>query len=93
MGAFLPGHIKALVLLGATSDKIESSYLKHVQREGLKAVPVLRADGMEDAVKKAYAIAQSGDTVLLSPASASFDLYANFMERGNHFKDIVNKLD
>lgn len=93
MGAFLPGHIKALILMGATSDKIESSYLKHVQREGLKAVPVLRADGMEDAVKKAYAIAQSGDTILLSPASASFDLYANFMERGNHFKDIVNKLD
>ena len=33
-----------------------------------------------------------GDVVLLSPASASFDLYRNFMERGRHFKDLVNAL-
>lgn len=93
LGAFLPGHIKALVLMGATSDKIESAYRKHIENEGLEPVPVLRASGMEDAVKKAYSIAESGDIVLLSPASASFDMYPNFMERGKHFKEIVEMLE
>lgn len=93
LGAFLPGHIKALVLMGATAAKIEAAYMNHIEKEGLEPVPVLKADNMEDAVKKAYNIAQSGDIVLLSPASASFDLYANFMERGNHFKEIVAGLE
>lgn len=93
LGAFLPGHIKGLVLMGATADKIEVAYMKHVKKEGLEPVPVLKASDMEDAVRKAYDIAQSGDTILLSPASASFDMYANFMERGNHFKEIVARLE
>lgn len=37
-------------------------------------------------------LAESGDIVVLSPASASFDMYSNFMERGNHFKEIVSRL-
>ena len=47
---------------------------------------------MEDAVLKAKNIAEKGDIVTLSPASASFDMYPNFAVRGNHFKDIVNRL-
>lgn len=47
---------------------------------------------MEEAVKAAREQAARGDVVLLSPASASFDLYRNFMERGRHFKDLVNAL-
>jgi UDP-N-acetylmuramoylalanine--D-glutamate ligase len=93
LGAFLPGHVKALVLMGATADKIEAAYMKHIEKEGFEPVPVFKAGNMEDAVKKAYSIAQSGDTVLLSPASASFDMYANFVERGNHFKEIVKSLE
>jgi len=47
---------------------------------------------MEEAVLKAVEFARAGDVVLLSPASASFDMYSNFMERGNHFKQIVNQM-
>ncbi len=93
LGTFLPGHVKAMVLMGATADKIESAYMKHIKNEGLQPVPILKVNDMEDAVTKAYNLAVPGDTVLLSPASASFDMYPNFMVRGNHFKEIVNKLD
>ena len=47
---------------------------------------------MEEAVNKAKDNAKQGDVVLLSPASTSFDLYKNFSERGNVFKEIVNKI-
>ena len=55
-------------------------------------IPVIRCDSMEEAVIKAYENAVPGDVVLLSPASASFDRYRNFEERGNHFKRIVGDL-
>lgn len=47
---------------------------------------------MEEAVHAARQVAQEGDIVCLSPASASFDQYKNFEERGNHFKALVNAL-
>lgn len=47
---------------------------------------------MEKAVAAAYENAESGDIVTLSPASASFDSYPNFMARGDHFKKLVNSL-
>lgn len=45
-----------------------------------------------DAVKEAYRLAKSGDTVLLSPCCASFDLFKNYEERGEQFKKAVNEL-
>jgi UDP-N-acetylmuramoylalanine--D-glutamate ligase len=51
-----------------------------------------RADSMEEAVKKAYAASSGGDTVLLSPGFASFDMFANFEERGDAFKKAFAKL-
>ena len=47
---------------------------------------------MEEALAQAYAWAEPGDTVLLSPACASFDLFENFEDRGNQFKETVRKL-
>jgi UDP-N-acetylmuramoylalanine--D-glutamate ligase len=47
---------------------------------------------MEEAVNAARSNAEKGDIVSLSPASASFGLYKNFAQRGNHFKEIVNNL-
>ena len=53
---------------------------------------VLHAAGMEEAVAIARKMAVPGDIVSLSPASASFDLYRNFEERGRHFKTLVREL-
>ena len=47
---------------------------------------------MEEAVQKAYEIAEKGDIVTLSPACASFDLYPNFEARGIHYKNLVKEL-
>jgi UDP-N-acetylmuramoylalanine--D-glutamate ligase len=47
---------------------------------------------MRDAVKSAYEFAKQSDTVLLSPACSSFDLFKNYEERGNKFKEEVRKL-
>ncbi len=55
-------------------------------------VEVIRVTSYEDAVNTARAKARKGDVVLLSPASTSFDMFNNFMERGNLFKNLVNKL-
>lgn len=82
---------KALILMGKTADAIEKAV-----REAPGYAPgnpaIIRAKSMEDAVLKAKNIAEKGDIVTLSPASASFDMYPNFAVRGNHFKDIVNRL-
>jgi len=47
---------------------------------------------MKEAVEKAYALAEDGDTVLLSPACASFDLFENYEDRGKQFKKYVRQL-
>ena len=47
---------------------------------------------MKEAVKKAYHLGKNGDTVLLSPACASFDLFENYEDRGRQFKEAVREL-
>lgn len=80
-----------LILLGETTNKIENEItkLKDYSKEKLA---ILKTSSMEDAVKKAAENSKSGDIVVLSPACASFDLYKDFEERGNHFKAIVNNM-
>ena len=75
---------KAVVLTGATANLI---------REALNEVDckldLYRADDFTEAVLLAKRVAQSGDIVLLSPACASFDVFHNFAERGDRFREIV----
>jgi UDP-N-acetylmuramoylalanine--D-glutamate ligase len=92
MGEVLHNHASALVLMGDTAQKIEQAYRKYIEMVGAEPVPIIRISEMEAAVTEAFLLAGNGGIVLLSPASASFDMYANFMEKGNHFKDIVNGL-
>ena len=91
LGALIPEKVKALILMGATADKIEAATkAAPTYQEG---VPVIyRVASMEEAVETAHRIAKAGDIVSMSPASASFDLYPNFEARGNHFKQLVNDL-
>lgn len=91
LGPEVVEHVKALILVGATSDKIEKAV---INSEGYSedALPIYRMDTFESSVKKAYEVAKSGDIVALSPACASFDLFKNFAERGETFRKIVNSL-
>jgi UDP-N-acetylmuramoylalanine--D-glutamate ligase len=84
-------YIKELILMGATKEKIKGVFDKLEQEKGVK-VDIKMADTLEEAVDIAKNIAKSGDIVTLSPACASFDMYPNFMVRGNKFKDIVKNL-
>ena len=55
-------------------------------------IEICYTNNLEESVNVAYTKAKKGDIVLLSPASASFDAFKNFAERGNKFKEFVNKL-
>jgi UDP-N-acetylmuramoylalanine--D-glutamate ligase len=58
----------------------------------LEIAPVFLASDMESAVSKAYELSEEGDNILLSPACASWDMYKNYEERGDHFRELVRKL-
>ncbi|MFV0351489.1 MAG: UDP-N-acetylmuramoyl-L-alanine--D-glutamate ligase [Oscillospiraceae bacterium] len=84
-------RVKELILMGTTADKIEKAVTSAPgYRPGYPTI--VRAQNLEDAVYKAAKDASVGDIVLLSPACASFDAYANFEIRGRHFKQLVNAL-
>lgn len=87
LGPVIAEHVKHLVLIGATADKIETS----VQKTGV-FVPITRCQSYDQAVRCAAEAATEGDVVVLSPASTSFDMFRNFEERGNVFKACVNRL-
>ncbi len=82
--------VEKLYLCGATADKIEKAVRSDKSYNGCPEI--IRVENIEAAVKKAYSLTKAGDIVALSPASASFDAYPNFVARGNHFKELVNKL-
>lgn len=80
-------NCKAVVLLGQTADKIEEAV-----RLVNKDFPIYRCNSLEETIKTAENIAIKGDVVLFSPASASFDMFKNFAERGEIFKKLVGEL-
>ena len=84
-------HVKNLVLMGATGPRIEKA-VRECEGFDEAALPIQHADNMQHAVELARAAAKPGDIIILSPASASFDLYPNFEVRGSEFKKIVNAL-
>ena len=90
LGPAVNDHVKLLILCGATAGVIRQSTEQAPNYGGLEIVDV--AD-YQQAVALADSRAQEGDVVILSPASTSFDRFANFMERGRVFKDIVNSLE
>ncbi len=85
------GNIKTVVLTGATMEKIKKAILEE-SGFNQSGIELLCRPDFEDAVRAAAASAQPGDAVLLSPACASFDAFANFEKRGERFCEIVNSL-
>ncbi len=77
--------VKAIVCLGIDNSKIMEAF-KSV------GIDMVETQSMEDAVRSAYFLAKNGDTVLLSPACASFDLFENYEDRGHQFKQAVREL-
>ena len=75
--------IKTLICFGETKERF-SKDMQHPH--------TIVVDHMKDAILKAKEIAEEGDVVLLSPSTSSFDEFYSYVERGNVFKDIVNKL-
>lgn len=77
-------YCRAVVLLGRDADKLEQVLKSHV--------PLQRVSSLDEAVNAAASLAQPGDAVLLSPACASLDMFANFEERGRLFAAAVGRL-
>ena len=91
LGPVINDKVKVLILLGDTVPKIEFA-VKSADNYDENAIKIINVNNMEEAVAAAVENSDKGDIVSLSPASASFGLYKNFEERGNHFKSIVNSL-
>ncbi len=83
--------VKGLILLGQTSDKIFDAVKQELEDEH-KDLDIYVCDSLEQTVVLAKKIAKPGQIVLFSPASASFDMFRNFADRGNKFKKLVNAL-
>ena len=84
-------HVKSLILIGQTKDKIYKAVLDEMERQG-KDLNIYNANTLEETVEIANKISICGDIVLFSPASASFDMFKNFADRGIKFKELVNKI-
>ena len=82
---FINEKVKAIICLGVDNEKLMHTF-------GNMVDVIIETQFMSEAVKIAYKIAESGDTVLLSPCCASFDLFENYEDRGRQFKDAVRNL-
>lgn len=110
MGKPITDKVSTLILIGATSDKIQNAVEEQLKINSINnnvtnnksnivfdkendntknTLPIYRCNTLEEAVNKAYEVANNDEIVLFSPASASFDMYKNFMERGERFKELV----
>ncbi|TXE09241.1 UDP-N-acetylmuramoyl-L-alanine--D-glutamate ligase [Gelidibacter salicanalis] len=82
---FVNEKVKAIICLGVDNEKLMETF-------GTMVDTVVETQFMSEAVKIAYKLAETGDTVLLSPACASFDLFESYEDRGRQFKDAVRSL-
>jgi len=83
--------VKTLILIGQTSEKIYNAVKEELENQN-KFMDIHFCDDLKQTVILANRYSKPGQIVLFSPASASFDMFKNFMERGEKFKEIVNNL-
>ena len=80
-----------LILIGQTAGKIYDVVKEELEKEH-KNLDIYMCETLEETIPIARKNAKSGDVVLFSPASASFDMFKNFADRGNQFKNLVRNL-
>lgn len=83
--------VSTLILIGQTAEKIYDVVKNESEKEN-KKVNIYMCDTLEQTIEIAKKSAKKGDVVLFSPASASFDMFKNFADRGHKFKNLVNKI-
>ena len=91
LGPEICAHVKKLYLGGATGQKIREA-VERCPEYDPKALEIVDCGSFEPAVRAAAAAAEPGDVVLMSPASAAFDQFKNFMVRGAFFKKLIKEL-
>ena len=84
--------VKSLILIGQTSGKIFDVVKLELEKEN-KELDIHMCESLEETIKLAKKVAKPGQVVLFSPASASFDMFKNFADRGNQFKELVKKIN
>ena len=83
--SYVQNKVKGLICLGKDNRKIVNAFQGHIK-------DITETIDIQRAVRNAFKLAGPGDVILFSPACASFDLFRNYAERGNKFKDAVLKL-
>ena len=83
--------VSSLILLGQTSGKIFDAVKQELENQN-KDLDIYMCENLEQTINLAKKVAKSGQVVLFSPASASFDMFKNAVERGKIFKKLVNEL-
>ena len=91
LGPEICKHVKKLFLGGATGEKIRQAVISCPEYDSQK-LEIMDCGSFEPAVRAAAAAAKAGDVVLMSPASAAFDQFKNFMVRGEYYKKLVKEL-
>ena len=95
LAPYILEKVKHLILIGKTATKIRNAVIAEAKKQKVdlkEILDIVEFNTLEECVNHANKIAKENDIVVMSPASASFDMYKNFEERGNHFKRLVCKL-
>jgi UDP-N-acetylmuramoylalanine--D-glutamate ligase len=82
MRSIIKERVKALILMGEAKEKMQTAFQD--------LVPIHLVDDMKEGVRVAWRLAQDGDTILLSPACSSFDMFQDYQDRGRTFKKMIN---
>ncbi|MCI8640516.1 MAG: UDP-N-acetylmuramoyl-L-alanine--D-glutamate ligase [Clostridia bacterium] len=91
LGKPIIDKVSNLILIGQTSEKIYDVVKLESENQN-KKIPINMCESLEQAIEVAKKVTKKGEVVLFSPASASFDMFKDFADRGNKFKNLVNKI-